>query len=212
MEKFFVEWLKVHGEKWVEADDRGVGVAGNSLRLRAATYDVKKNPSGPVSVELEFRITLPSGAEIIEYLAGIGDTEEKAIGDCLTNFVLTTFHTVYKAFINSDDPHQVVQKITIAGRDREFIQGDLLARGEVDGGGEGLNAMTERIREVISKHPVAAGPHWLKVVYAQQKKQLMLVSVTLDNLEVPALAAQVKSLPWPAQETFYMAKQFLVIK
>jgi hypothetical protein len=90
-------------------------------------------------------------------------------------------------------------------------QGDLYIRGEKDGG-EGLEKMSDRIREVLSLEQFDSRPRWIKVVYGQSKKEPMTVSVTLDNQEDPGLAARVKALPWPAREQFYMAKQFLVIK
>jgi hypothetical protein len=111
MEKFFVEWLQQHGEKGVVADSRGVGIEGNTTRLRAALYGAKKHPQGSTTAELEFRITLPSGDEIVEHLAGLGENQDAATKDALINFVLTTFHPVYKAFMNPDDPHQTVHKI-----------------------------------------------------------------------------------------------------
>src|SRR6476620_3395128 len=81
LEAFFVQWLKGHNEKDIVVDDKGVGLKGNPTRLKASLYGSQPSEKGGQIVELEFKITLPDGQVIIEYLAGMGDTEEKAIND-----------------------------------------------------------------------------------------------------------------------------------
>lgn len=94
----------------VEADrlgaetDVGVGVGNNATRLRASLYGSKPSNKGCV-VEMEFTIKLPDNRSITEFVAGIGDSEAQAISDAQLNFMLTTFHVVYKGFINDADPH-----------------------------------------------------------------------------------------------------------
>src|ERR1041385_7328529 len=89
-EAFFVDWLNAHGETNIVSDSKGVGLAGNATRLKASIYDSKKHADGRYVVETEFRIRLPSGGEIVEFVAGMGDTEAQAINDSLLNFTLTT--------------------------------------------------------------------------------------------------------------------------
>jgi hypothetical protein len=112
--QFFADWLKDHGEQNVIIDAQGVGLAGNATRLQASIYGSDPTEAG-CTVELEFKIKLPDGREIIEYVAGPGKTEDQAVNDCLANFVLSTFHVVYKSFMNPADEHQTVEPITING-------------------------------------------------------------------------------------------------
>ncbi len=124
---FFVDWFKSHGETNVVVDAAGVGIAGNPTRLRASLYGMKKGADGGFTAEMEFRVRLPAKGEIIEYVAGMGKTEEHAIKDSELNFLLTTFHVVYRSFINAADPHQEVHQVTVNGTKREMMMGDIYA-------------------------------------------------------------------------------------
>jgi len=211
MESFFVEWLKAHGEKNIVTDAQGVGLEGNATRLRAAPYSVNKTPTA-ASVETEFRVALPGGGEIVEYAAGVGNDEGKARADSMVNFVLTTFHVVYKSFLNSKDPHQEIQTVSINGKDREMACGDLYVRGLGNLGAEEMKGIRDGVREIVSRQHLDGRPHWFKFVYGQQNGKPSVVESTRDNLVDDALTASTKALPWPARDAFYMAKVFVVVK
>jgi Family of unknown function (DUF6348) len=211
LEQFFVDWLKGHGETKIVTDAKGVGLEGNATRLKASLYGSEAQKSGGYVVETEFRITLPNGAEIVEFVAGMGDTEEEAIQDSLANFTLTTFHVVYKAFLNADDPHQTIQKITIGGKPRQVAFGDLFLRGE-QGTNTDLNAMRPSIEATLAGLSLSEQPHWIKIVYGQNEKVPTIVAVTLDNNDELSLTEKIKRLDWPKHDGFYMVKQFIVIQ
>ncbi len=127
--EFFVTWLQGHGESNVVVDDQGVGVADNPTRLRSSLYGSKRFTNS-FTAELEFRVRIPDGREIIEYVAGSGDSLEKAENDAKVNFILSTFHVVYRSFLNPNDPHQTEEKITINGHPRVLVLGDTFARSQ----------------------------------------------------------------------------------
>jgi hypothetical protein len=212
MDDFFVKWLKAHGHADVVVDAAGVGVAGNATRLRASLYGSKRHADGGFVVEVEFTVRLPSGREITEFVAGMGDAEEKAINDALLNFTLTTFHVVYKGFINPADPHTTMTKVAVGGVDRDVIAGDIFMRGTASGTDVDLNAMRSEIQGVLKDVPLAPGPHWIKVVYSQNDGKPMTVAVTLDNADHLGMTRAVERLKWPRRDGFYMAKQFIVVK
>jgi hypothetical protein len=206
------ELLKDHGEKNVVTDAVGVGVAGNKTRIRTSLYGSNKQGAG-YSAETEFRITLPSGAEVVEYIAGVGDTERKAIDDCAVNFALTTFHPIYKCFINPTDSHQLVHSLKMAdGSVREVALGDLYCRDQKDRHGIDLKKMQAEIKDLVTTLSPSTGAHWLKVVYGDSGSKAITVSATLDNNESADLTARLKALPWPHTGSFYMVKEFIIIK
>lgn len=211
-EPFFVDWLEAHGETDVVVDKQGVGIADNPTRLKASLYGSDRGDDGGYLVETEFRIRLPSGGEIVEYVAGGGETEEQAVHDCLANFTLTTFHVVYKGFINPSDPHQTVEQVDIAGQTREMILGDIYMRGSESAEPIDLNAMRPQIQGAIAALPLSKEPHWIKIVYGQANGQAGVVSATLDNEEHQALTSAIRGLNWPQQDGFFMVKQFIVVK
>ncbi len=212
MDDFFVKWLRDHGHADVVVDADGVGVGDNTTRLQAGLYDSKQYDNGGFVIEVEFTIRLPSGREITEFVAGMGDTEKQAIDDALLNFTLTTFHVVYKGFINAADPHMTMTTVAINGVSREVITGDILMRGTAESQNIDLNAMRAEIRGVLKNLPLTPGPHWIKIVYSQNNGEPLTVAVSLDNADHPDMTEAVKGLKWPLREGFYMAKQFIVIK
>ena len=204
--------LKEHGEKEIISDVNGVGIRGNVTRIRGEIQDSKPERNGYL-VETEFRIRLPEGREILEYVAGVGDTQTKAENDGVLNFVLTTFHPIYKTFINPADPHQPIEKLKMANGDtREVALGDIVVRGATGKAPLDLDHVHPLIKAAIQKAPLMGGPHWIKIVYSQAKSKPLTASATLDNFDNADLAAAVKQAPWPRREEVYIAKQFIVIK
>ena len=210
--EFFVTWLLSHGETNIVEDANGVGLAGNPTRLRSSRYDSTKRPDGKVTAEIEFRVRLPDGREIIEYVAGIGDSLEKAENDARLNFVLTTFHVVYRSFLNPADPHQTEKTVTINGQPRVLVMGDTITRRVGTNKIPGLSELQPRFQELLSSLPLSPQTHWMKIVYAQQHSKIEICAVTLDNEGNDTLTEAVQKLPWPMQEDFYMVKQFVVVK
>ena len=91
--EFFVKWLEGHGEKEIINDESGVGVKGKDTRLWAFKYagpDGKKTNS----LELEFRVVLPDGREIQEFVGAIGPRNGNANEAAISNFAISTFHTI----------------------------------------------------------------------------------------------------------------------
>lgn len=209
---FFADWLKAHGETNVVVDAQGVGIAGNATRLKASLYGSQRHKVGGYLVETEFRIRLPSNDEIVEYLAGTAETEDQAVNDCLANFTLTTFHVIYKAFLNPADPHQQVEPAAIGGQPREMVMGDILLRGNTSDQPLDLNTMRSQIRAAITGLSLSGQPHWIKIVCGQHRGEIIEVSATLDNHEHSALTSAIKGLKWPKVDGFYMVKQFIVVK
>jgi len=211
-EQFFVEWLKGHGEQHVVVTPEGVGVEGNATRLKASVWGSDKHKDGGNSVEMEFRVLLPTGDEIVEYVAGLGDTMEQASNDCYANFVLTTLHPIYKSFINPNDPHQTVTEVVIAGVSRDMVMGDIFVKGTEESSNIDIDALRPQIQAAITALPLSEKTHWLKVVYGQINSQPILSAATLDNKDQNELAGVIQNLPWPRQYEFYIVKVFVVIK
>jgi len=210
-DEFFVKWLQDHGETNIVVDSSGVGLDGNKTRLHASQYGLKKNATGS-SVEIEFRIKLPEGGPIVEYVAGMGETTDKATAEAMINFVMTTAHVVYKAFMNPADPHQRVKSVSVNGTTRQMFAGDMIQMGEKMAAPVDLGSMSEQVQDLVAAMPLGPGPHWIKVIYSQHHGQPMVVAANLDNNDTDELTSAVKKLKWPTRDEFYMVKQFIVVK
>jgi hypothetical protein len=115
-----------------------------------------------------------------DFSAGLGDTEARAIGDAEVNLAPTTFHVVYRAFLNPDDPHTESSRVVIGGEERELLAGDLYVRRSDSVEALDLKALSGSIREALTGFPLPPGPHWIKVVYGQADNAPITVAVTLD--------------------------------
>jgi uncharacterized protein DUF6348 len=207
----FVTWLQNHGESNVVVDARGVGLVGKATRLRSSLYGSRQFTNS-FTAELEFRVRIPDGREIVEFVAGSGDSLQKAQDDARLNFVVSTFHVVYRSFMNSNDTHQAEEKITIDGRPRRLILGDTMTRAGSTNSSPDMFPLRDGFRKILSSAALSEQTHWIKIVYANHHSKTMMCAVTLDNQDSPALTEAVKALPWPKQEDFYLAKQFIVVK
>jgi hypothetical protein len=210
-DEFFVKWLKEHGETNVVADASGIGLAGNKTRLHASLYGAEKAKTG-YSVEVEFRITLPEGGPIIEYVSGIGETKDEAMSQAMVNFILTTSHVIYKAFMNPSDPHQRVKSVLINGKTREMFAGDMIQLGGGQTGSIDLDSMSAQLQDLVTALPLGPGPHWIKLIYSQNHSKPLIVSASLDNKDSVEATDALTKLKWPARDDFYMVKQFIVVK
>ncbi len=210
-DQFFAGWLKNHGETNVVTDASGVGLAGNKTRFHSSLYGSQSGKTGD-SVEIEFRITLPDGGPIIEYVSGVGETKEKAVAQAMVNFTLTTAHVIYKAFINPADPHQRVKPVKINGQTRELFAGDMIQLGGGTNGSIDLDNMSAQVQDMVAALPLGSGTHWIKLVYSQDHGKPLIVAASLDNKDSAGATDALTKLPWPARDDFYMVKQFFVIK
>lgn len=155
---------------------------------------------------------LPDRREIIEHVAGASDSLDKAEADAKMNFALTTFHVIYRGFLNPRDAHQTEEKITIGGQPRVLVLGDTMTRSQTTNNTPDMFPFRDDFRKVLAPLPLGAQTHWIKIIYANHHSNTMMCVVTLDNEESPTLTEAVKNLAWPKQEEFYMAKQFIVVK
>lgn len=210
-DEFFTKWLQAHGETNVVVDAYGVGVAGNPTRLQWSVYGADQSTNG-YSTELEFRVRLPDQREIVEFVAGTGKSQQQAEDDAKLNFVVSTFHVVYRSFLNPQDLHQTEEKITVAGQPRLLVLGDTLTRGQTTNSTPDMFSYRDHFREILAAQSLSPQVHWIKIIYANHRSKMMMCAVTMDNADSPVLTEAVSKLDWPKSEEFYMVKQFIVVK
>ena len=206
--EFFSEWLEGHGQKEIVNDETGVGVASNGTRLWAFQYQSELS----TGTETEFRIVLPDGREIQEFLAGIFGGQDDPVGSALLNFTLTTFHTVYAACIDKTDDHVGRKDIVLGGTEFQLVTTGLTTATNLE---DELDF--RRVRDQITMVIESAGLkpsnqlHWMKIVYGHANGEMITPSVTFDNAGHQGMTRAIEKLEWPeVAEGFYLAKQFIM--
>ncbi|MFO0759002.1 MAG: DUF6348 family protein [Byssovorax sp.] len=209
---FFADWLTAHGETRIVVDAGGVGLANNPTRFRTSRYGV--TPHGPDAflVESEFRVRVPGGGEIIEYVAGVGSSPDDGENDARANFVTSTLHVIYRSFLNPRDPHQTEETVSFQGTPRAVVRGDLYCRSFGDIAAPDLAPLDPKILDILRPMPLSPGPHWIKLVFQQASGAPVTVAATLDNNDDLGLTAALGALPWPKRPEPYLVKQFIVVK
>jgi hypothetical protein len=208
---YLVDWLQGHGEEDVVVDKNGVGLDRNKTRIAALLYGSNRTGENYI-VEVEFRVRLSEEQTITDFVVGVGDPEDAAIKDALRNYTLTTFHVIYKSFLNNNDPHQEVEQIQNNGHQRELLAGPLGIRTSDGVAPLDLEALRQPLRNILASFPYQPGTHWIKVVYGQLRGKPSTVDVTMDNEPHRELTDAILKLEWPKRNGFYMIKLFAVIK
>ncbi|WP_146519047.1 DUF6348 family protein [Stieleria varia] len=208
--EFFVDWLGKHGHESVIDDETGVGIADNATRLWSFLYDVSGDDAEGYVAEVEFRIVLPDGREIIEFVAGAGSTSDDAIGMTFVNFTLSTFHVVYAGFMDTADQHVSRKQVTVNGKPWTITSAGMMTFGGDDVGDFG--GIDEAFFKAISEETLSDKIHWGKLVYGRSSDQILECSVTVDNLISQELSTEMRAAPWPATAKYYLAKQFIVLQ
>ena len=211
-DEFFVKWLQSHGETNIVVDAHGVGLAGNPTRLKWSVYATKQPTDKAFTTELEFRVRIPDGREIVEFVAGMGSSRQQAEDDAKFNFTVSTFHVIYRSFMNPQDEHQTEEEIVLGGQPRVLVVGDTMTRGETSHGALDMFPLRKHFRELLAGQALSSQVHWIKIVYANHQSKTITCAVTVDNEDHVALTEAVNKLEWPKLAEFYMAKQFIVVK
>lgn len=206
-EELTSEWLAARGEKEIVRDDRGVGVARSPVRvqgrLRVATQRAK------AVVEMEFRVRLAEGAEIVELAGGQGPTTEAARREAFQGFAATVLGPVRDAFFpgaGSTSPERV------GASARELFIGAPVVLG-VDSSAIVLTTLRSELPAALGSVPFPAGrPSWCKIVHTQRDQQAIGTEVLLNNQPHPQLSETLSRLDWPKRKEGYLAKLFVVVK
>lgn len=205
---FYVAWLEEHDVKNIKRSGNEVLLPDSHVKLEGS---IQPNREGEVTtVELEAKITLPDGREIVDYPAGIGKDEASASGDALANFTLTTFHPLFAAFVDPKDPHTDKQKWKVGSEERTVYVGEPGLRGKV------LPAtkkwLIEKFQSSFAEKKLDDKAHWSKLVIAEADGKIVEFEITVDNEGDKAMQeAMMKDSNPPGQDDFYMVKQFIVI-
>ncbi len=96
IEQPILQWLTDRGEHPV-SDADGIGVPGHPLRIKATVYGVTPQKKGGFSTEVEIRVRVAPGKEILDYVAGAGRDQSAAMQLAVKNFVNSTLPVCTKA-------------------------------------------------------------------------------------------------------------------
>ena len=210
--QFLIDWLRDHGETNVVSDRNGVGIANNPVRLNCSLYGSTGQEDGRFVVEMEFNARMPDGRRLVEFVGGVGDSLQAAIDDAKLNFVVTTFHVLYRGFINPSDPHQSEETVLVDGKPRVMVKGDSITRSTENGAMTDLSAVKASFVDLVASRSFSSEPHWIKLVFGQHQGRIVECVASIDSFDDSKLSEEVRALGWPSSDDFYLFKWFILIK
>ncbi|MEM7453682.1 MAG: DUF6348 family protein [Planctomycetota bacterium] len=211
---FLKAWLEEKGEE-VIVEPTGVGISGQEIRLMSMLDDYTKprNAGEDFTIETQFFIKLENGREISNHFNGNGRTFDDAVDDALNNFASTVLKPFYKGFMNPLYRDQEVIELNVNGVERKMYPGELLIRGEQDSIDLGSFSLAQGIKQMLADYELPASEtHWILVYYSAEDGNVLLRSVTVDNLINRELSEKVDDLEWPPVQGRMICKQFFVIE
>lgn len=208
--QFLIDLFQHHG---IEATvQNGVIVfPGQSMMLTGEIVQEIKHPDQLI-VQLDVRLKIASGRELVESFAGFGGTREKAEMSALEAFATGSFHVLLASFFGKPDEQVHLEEWTIANQKRRVILGNIMIRGKLPVEQAQNNEWFKIFETKIKAANLSPGPHWIRLYFAQMKNNQMDCEVLLDNQTWEPIQTQMAAFNWPKSENFYTLRVFLVIQ
>jgi hypothetical protein len=164
-----------------------------------------------IMLQLDIIVEYGIGLHIVESFGGFGNSHEDALTDAFDGFTANSFHVILSAFFTQKFDSEIYRySLNIDGREFEVIQSNLRSRGKVP---EGLNGDFLRQLDVeIVKQKLPDGVHWVRLFYAQAKKQPQTLELLLDNTPWEKGIGAAQKFTWPSSEDFFSLRMFMIIK
>jgi len=199
--------LAAHG---VDAtmEDGWIAPAGRSLRMSGEIVQEKPGPNA-VTVQLDVRVRLWAGGELVDSCGGVGPTRDEAVADAVNGFVAGSFHVLLAAFLGKETEQVTREEWVVSGRSRAVTVGGVFIRGPMP---EPRADWVTVLREKIQALGLPGGTHWIRLFYAQLDRRPMAHEALLDNAGWPELQAQMAQVDWPPAEGYYSARLFMVVQ
>jgi hypothetical protein len=107
----------------------------------------------------------------------------------------------------------------VGGLPRIAIIGPIVPRGRPDRvdamwremGSDGV-AWFKFLVQQIEMAQLGPGTHWIRLYYAQIRKQMAACEVLLDNTTWGPVQERMETAGWPAEDDFYSVRLFLILR
>lgn len=208
------EWLlKVFLGHQVPASIQGNWVVfpNTATRINAAVSASNPNVKDAVILQIDFRILLPDGRQILHPCAGWADSRAAAIASAEASFLTASFHPILVAFFDADDPHQRPETRTIAGRERRVIEGDILTKVMRDQEVPRNSDWTRQLGTALDRLQLTGGVHVIDVYNCFTGESQML-EILVDGRRCTALEQDMLAAAWPKAKPFVSVRQLTIIQ
>ena len=196
-----------------EVDGEFVRFAGRPERLQGVVYVPPGVAAGPQHWLLQFDVSLElaDGRTLVESCAGLGASEREAANDALVSFAHGSMHALIGAFF-APCQHVTSVQWNIGGRAWNVTLSNLSYRGAVPTDEAAVERCLETFERGLQRANLSPQAHWVRLFYVRTDEGVMTCEVLFDNEPWPAVQNGVAGFPWPATETFYSLRRFLVLR
>ncbi len=210
LNKLLLELFCAHGVK-AALEGAWITFPGSKLKACAVVVREMSYPSGR-SAQLDVRLQLAPGRELIESFAGLGESKETAVADAFQNFAANSLHPILAAFFLPRSPDVSREEWFIGGRRGHVTRGRIGVRGTLPDKESAIPPWLARFGESVRQKSVRPGTHWVRLCYSQTDRKAITLEVLLDNEVWEDLQADMGAVDWPAAEAFYSVRIFLVLE
>lgn len=208
--EFLAELFATHGVATQLAGE-WVHFPESDYRLRGHVAQVWVHDAEQV-VQLDLRLEIAPGREVIESFGGIGPDRAAAVSDALDNFTRTTFYVLLAAFFGIADEHTVEDAWVIDGSSRRVTMPHFWIRGDMPIEEPRAFAWFPRFQHLVETRPIEPGVHWARFYFAQHKGRPIGLEIVFDNEPWEEACLELADFPWPMFEAYYSVRLFLVIQ
>jgi len=179
------------------------------INAHARLFD--RTTSSVIVLQLDIKLEISPGKEIVESFAGFGNDADTAVRDVYDNFLRNSFHVLLGAFFTDKYDREINRyKWDVNGRTFEIVMGQIGIRGKR------LDNLPMKwliqFEEMVKSMNLSDDTHWIRLYFAQSNGKISTREILLDNdiwIEAEPL---VNTFDFPIAESFLSLRVFLVMK
>ena len=211
LQDLLVDTLKAHGlnafahQDWVVVD-------GNFPALSAVFVNERQLEHG-ASVQLDVRVLLAGGQQMIESFGGGGSDGSEARANAFEGFCRGSLHVLMAAFWNQVDEDQVaVEFWELGGTMWRAVIGNFITKGQDGRQPQIPQELFPTIEHHIKQLSPAEDTLWVRTYFCNVGSAPTVTEVLLNNQHWLETEAAIAGLPWEAAPYFYSVRNFLILQ
>ncbi|MBK5722044.1 hypothetical protein JGH11_14285 [Dysgonomonas sp. Marseille-P4677] len=208
LNNFLAETFRSHH---VECSIRDNLIIFPKQRMTACAFLFNKSSSSAQIIQLDVKLEIGLGREIIESSVGMGLNIDITIENAWKNFLKNSFHTLLAAFFSDKFDDQINRyQWQIEGHMYDVVMSRTSIRGNHP---EPLpGKWLKQFEDILRNQHLPQGTHWVRLYYAQSESEPISMEILLDNEVWKAVEKKVHSFDFPVYKDFFSLRVFVILR